>query len=43
MRLAINAVSILVNAPVYFLAYEWAVRRKVVPAVLAWTLSGAQQ
>jgi hypothetical protein len=43
MRLAITAVSILVNAPVSFLAFQWAVRRKVVPAVLAWTLSGAQQ
>jgi hypothetical protein len=43
MRFAIMAVSILVNAPVSFLVFQWAVRSKVVPAVLAWSLSGEQQ
>ena len=43
MRFAITAVSILVNAPVSFLVFHWAVRGKVVPAVLAWTVSGEQQ
>ena len=36
LRFAIMAVSIAVNAPVSFLAFQWAVRRKVVPATLAW-------
>ena len=43
MRFAIMAVSIAVNAPVSYLAFQWAVRRKVVPAVLAWSLTGEQQ
>jgi hypothetical protein len=43
MRFAIMLVSVLVNAPVSFLAFQWAVRGKVVPAVLAWTLTGEQQ
>jgi uncharacterized membrane protein len=36
MRFAIMAVSIAINAPISFLAFQWAVRRKVVPATLAW-------
>lgn len=41
MRLAIMAVSIAVNAPISFLAFQWAVRGKVVPATLAWALGSA--
>ena len=40
MRFAIMAVSILVNAPVSYLAFQWAVRAKVVPAVQSWALTG---
>ena len=36
LRFAVTAVSIALNAPVSFLAFQWAVRRKVVPATLAW-------
>lgn len=36
LRFAITAASIAVNAPVSFLAFQWAVRRNVVPATLAW-------
>ena len=41
MRIAIMAVSIAVNAPVSFLVFQWAVRGKVVPATLAWAISGS--
>jgi hypothetical protein len=41
MRIAIMAVSIAVNAPVSFVVFQWAVRGKVVPATLAWAVSGA--
>jgi hypothetical protein len=40
MRFAIMAASVAVNAPVSYLAFQWAVRAKVVPAVQAWTLTG---
>src|SRR5574338_615918 len=43
MRVAIMAVSILVNAPVSYLAFPWAVRGKVVPPVQSWLLSGEAQ
>jgi hypothetical protein len=36
MRFAFMAVSIAINAPISFLAFQWAVRGKVVPATLAW-------
>ena len=36
LRVAIMAVSIAINAPISFLAFQWAVRGKVVPATLAW-------
>ena len=34
VRLAIMAVGILINAPVSFLVFHWAVRGKVVPSIL---------
>ena len=34
VRLAIMAVSVVVNAPVSFLVFHWAVRGKVVPSIL---------
>ena len=43
MRFAIMAASIAINAPVSYLAFQWAVRSKVVPAVQAWTLTGDPQ
>jgi hypothetical protein len=43
MRFAIMAVSIALNAPVSYLAFQWAVRSKVVPAVQAWLLAGETQ
>jgi len=43
MRFAIMAVSIAVNAPVSYLAFQWAVRSKVVPTVQAWMLTGEAQ
>jgi len=43
MRFAIMAVSIMVNAPVSYLAFQWAVRGKVVPAVQSWALTGEAQ
>ena len=36
MRVSIWAVSIAVNAPISFLVFHWAVRNKVLPAVLDW-------
>ena len=41
MRLAIMALSIAVNAPISFVAFQWAVRGKVVPATLAWAMGSA--
>ena len=36
MRMSIWAVSLLINAPISFLVFHWAVRNKVLPAVLDW-------
>ena len=40
MRLSIIAVSIVINAPVSFIVFQWAVRSKVVPAILNWRAGG---
>jgi ABC-type amino acid transport system permease subunit len=40
MRMAIWTVSIVVNAPISFLVFQWAVRGKVLPAVLDWNAGG---
>ena len=36
MRMSIWAVSLLINAPISFVVFTWAVRRKVLPAVMEW-------
>ena len=40
MRLSVWTISIAVNAPISFLVFHWAVRGKVLPAVLAWNAGG---
>jgi len=36
MRIGFFAVGISINAPVSFFAFQWAVRGKVVPAIIGW-------
>ena len=36
MRMSVWAVSIVVNAPISYLVFQWAVRSKVLPAVILW-------
>jgi hypothetical protein len=36
MRLSIWVVSLAINAPISFIVFHWAVRGKVLPAVLEW-------
>jgi hypothetical protein len=36
MRISLWTVSLLVNAPVSYLVFQWAVRSKVLPAVVEW-------
>ena len=43
VRLAIIAISIVINAPISFLVFQWAVRSKVVPAILAWRAGAAME
>ena len=38
MRVSFWAVSIAVNAPISYLVFHWAVRGKVLPAVLEWNI-----
>ena len=40
MRIGIWTLSLLINAPISFLVFTWAVRRKVLPAVLEWNAGG---
>lgn len=40
MRLSIWVVSLVINAPISFLVFTWAVRSKVLPAVLDWNTGG---
>jgi hypothetical protein len=35
------AVSIVVNAPISYLVFQWAVRSKVLPAVVDWNTGAA--
>jgi len=42
MRAVFILMSVAVNAPVSFLAFQWAVRSKVLPAVIVWNLGGPQ-
>ena len=41
MRIGFIFIGILVNAPVSFLAFQWAVRGKVLPAIIDWNAGGA--
>jgi hypothetical protein len=41
MRLSIWVVSVAINAPLSFLLFHWAVRNKVLPAVLDWNAGGS--
>ena len=36
MRMSFWGVSLLVNAPISYLVFQWAVRSKVLPAVVLW-------
>lgn len=36
MRMSVWIVSLAINAPISFLVFHWAVRNKVLPAVLDW-------
>jgi hypothetical protein len=36
MRISLWTVSLLVNAPISYLVFQWAVRSKVLPAVVEW-------
>jgi hypothetical protein len=40
MRMSIWVVSIIVNAPISYLVFQWAVRSKVLPAVIVWNVGG---
>jgi len=45
MRLGFMVVGVIVNAPISFVLFQWAVRSNVVPAILSWaqpTDAGAQ-
>jgi hypothetical protein len=39
MRIGFFAVGIAINAPISFFAFQWAVRGKVVPAIISWTVA----
>ena len=43
LRLSVWIVSLMINAPISFLVFTWAVRSKVLPAVLDWNVGGGQQ
>jgi len=36
MRLGFMVVGVVVNAPISFVLFQWAVRSNVVPAILSW-------
>ena len=38
MRLGFMVVGIVINAPISFVLFQWAVRGNVVPAILSWAL-----
>jgi hypothetical protein len=38
MRLGFMLVGVIVNAPISFVLFQWAVRANVVPSILAWAL-----
>jgi len=40
MRISVWVVSIIVNAPISYLVFQWAVRSKVLPAVILWNTGG---
>jgi sorbitol-specific phosphotransferase system component IIBC len=39
MRIGFMLVSVVVNAPVSFFLFQWAVRSNVVPAILGWAMT----
>ena len=43
MQLSIWATSLLIHAPISWLVFHWAVRGKVLPAVLLWNAGGPSE
>ena len=39
MRIGFMMVSVVVNAPISFVLFQWAVRSNVVPAILGWAMT----
>ena len=37
MRIGYMAVGLVINAPISFVLFQWAVRSNVVPAILSWS------